>query len=558
MNNTKAVLLCRVSSKEQEETGYSLPAQEKLLKSYSETKVFEVTKVFSISESASGRKQRETFNGMMVYVDKNGVKIIVIEKVDRLTRNFKDAVMIDEWLEEDEERQVHFVKDSLILHRNSRSQEKLNWGIRIIFAKNYIDNLSEEVKKGQQEKVAQGWLPTKPPIGYKTIGEKGHKIHVIDETKAPLVKKMFELYATSEYSIKKLTEIMYQEGLRNLGGNKIVKSRTHQYLRDPFYCGKIRWNDRIYDGKHEPLIDEFTFNRVQTVLHAKSTPMYTKHDYLFKGLIYCIECTGLITWETAKGHTYGHCNHYRNCSQEVWVKQPDIEKQMTEKLKCLEIKSPRLAEWLKKALKENHKDEIAYHSASVGDLSKQQTIMKQRLDRLYDDKLDGKITEEFYQRKFQQYSADMKSANDTVNRHNNASLKYFELGINIFELSQRAAEIFQKATIDQKRMLIRLVFEKLTLDKGILSHQYTQPFEILYSAVKQTNCPKLPKNSPKEDAILEPDQKEDTSIQIDPIGTLRPVLLPRQGSNLRHPPYKCPQFSLRLGLSHPPRGRSGV
>ena len=82
---------------------------------------------------------------MMNYVKVNTIKIIICEKVDRLTRNFKDAVIIDEWLEKDEERQVHLVKDSLILHKNSRSQEKLNWGIRILFAKNYIDNPSSYI-----------------------------------------------------------------------------------------------------------------------------------------------------------------------------------------------------------------------------------------------------------------------------------------------------------------------------------------------------------------------------------------------------------------------------
>ena len=114
----KSINLCRVSSKEQEETGYSLPAQEKLLNAYAEKHGFTVTKNFSISESASGRKQREIFNDMMAYVNKEGIKLIIIEKVDRLTRNFKDAVMVDEWLEADEERQVHFVKDGLVLHRN--------------------------------------------------------------------------------------------------------------------------------------------------------------------------------------------------------------------------------------------------------------------------------------------------------------------------------------------------------------------------------------------------------------------------------------------------------
>jgi len=57
----KSILYCRVSSKEQEETGYSLPAQEKLLSAYSERTGYSVDKVFAISESASGKKQREVF-----------------------------------------------------------------------------------------------------------------------------------------------------------------------------------------------------------------------------------------------------------------------------------------------------------------------------------------------------------------------------------------------------------------------------------------------------------------------------------------------------------------
>ena len=531
-NQIKTVILCRVSSKEQEETGYSLPAQEKLLNSYSETKGLHVIKPFSISESASGKKQREIFNGMMAYVNKDNVKVIVIEKVDRLTRNFKDAVMIDEWLEADEERQVHFVKDSLILHSNSRSQEKLNWGIRIIFAKNYIDNLSEEVKKGQQEKIAQGWLPTKPPIGYKTIGEKGHKIHIVDEVKASFVRRMFELYATSEYSLKRLTEMLYKEGLRNLNGNKIVKSRIHEYLGDPFYMGKLRWKGEVYDGKHEPIINDFLFNKVQSVLHSKTTPKLTKHDFLFKSLIYCSGCEGLITWETAKGHVYGHCNHYRDCSQTTWVKQPDIEKQLVEKLKGLEIKSHRLAEWLKKALKESHKDEISFHSVSVGDLNKQHDLIKQRLDKLYDEKLDGKITEEFYQKKFKQYSGELKTADQAIGKHTNASLKYFELGISLYDLSQKAEQIFRKALTEQKRILVRLVFQELKLDEGKLSLKYTPAFQILHDAIKLTNCSKITETEEKEVKTFEPIEKIDNTAQTDAFYALRPALLPRQDSNL--------------------------
>src|SRR3989344_3077161 len=470
---------------------------------------------------------------MMQYVQKQGLKIIICEKVDRLTRSFKDAVMIDEWLEDDEERQVHLVKDSLILHKNSRSQEKLNWGIRILFAKNYIDNLSEEVKKGQKEKIAQGWLPTKPPIGYKTVGDKGHKIHIIDENIAPLVRKMFEYYATGNYSLKRLTETVHQEGLRTAGGRKIVKSRIHQYLTDPFYISKNRWNGEIHEGKQEPIIEEGLFDKVQLVLKSKTTPKYSKHDYLFKGLLRCNECEGVITWETQKGHVYGHCNHYRNCTQQLWVKEPDIEAQLLTGFSGLEIRSKRLAEWIRKALKESHKDEINYHSASVGELGKQHELLKQRLDRLYDDKLDGKITPEFYQKKFKQYSEELKGIDKSLGNHTNASLKYFELGMNFYDLSQRSPDIYKSALLDQKRQLIRLVFEKLILDGGNLKYVYTKPFQLLNDAVTATNSSKILKDRLLRKDIFEPDEKVDTTIQSSDFEDHRSILLPRLDSNQR-------------------------
>ena len=163
---TKAVIYCRVSSKEQEETGYSLPSQEKLLKDYAERKGFAVAKTFAIAESANGAKQRKVFDEMIKFAEKNKVTNVLCEKVDRLTRNLKDAVAVNDWIEENPERQIHFVKTNLVIHKGAKSDEKFRWDIEIVLAKKYIANLSEEIRKGQKEKIAQGWLPTKPPLEF--------------------------------------------------------------------------------------------------------------------------------------------------------------------------------------------------------------------------------------------------------------------------------------------------------------------------------------------------------------------------------------------------------
>src|SRR3989344_9505735 len=87
----KSVIYARVSSKEQEDTGYSLAAQEKLLQDYAGSRNLEVSKAYRISESASGKQIRKTFIEMLDYANSKKINVILCEKIDRLTRNLKDA-----------------------------------------------------------------------------------------------------------------------------------------------------------------------------------------------------------------------------------------------------------------------------------------------------------------------------------------------------------------------------------------------------------------------------------------------------------------------------------
>lgn len=87
--------------------------------------------------------------------------ILLVEKTDRLYRNLKDWVTID-----DLNLDIHFVKENVILSKDSRSSEKFMHGIKVLMAKNYIDNLSEETKKGMVEKAEQGIYPSFAPLGY--------------------------------------------------------------------------------------------------------------------------------------------------------------------------------------------------------------------------------------------------------------------------------------------------------------------------------------------------------------------------------------------------------
>jgi DNA invertase Pin-like site-specific DNA recombinase len=91
------------------------------------------------------------------------------------------------------------VKENVVLSKDSRSHEKFIHGVKVLMAKNYIDNLSEEVQKGMTEKAERGEFPQRAPVGYKN-DLTTHRI-VVDDEKAPIVRRMFEMYATGDHSL---------------------------------------------------------------------------------------------------------------------------------------------------------------------------------------------------------------------------------------------------------------------------------------------------------------------------------------------------------------------
>jgi len=503
----KAVGYARVSSKDQEDTGYSLPAQEKLLHDYAERNGYELVKVFAIQESAAGKIQRKIFHEMMAHVTKTKINTVFVETTDRLTRNFADVPVIDNWILADENHKIHLVKENCILHKDSKSHEWFMWRVKVATAEYYIRLLSENVKKGQKEKLSQGWLPTKPPLGYKTIGEKGHKIHVIDEEKSPLIKKMFDLYASGQYSTKKLCDVMYEQGFRSRTGHKVSHARIHQLVGDPFYYGMNRWKNQITKGNHEPLISKELYQRVQDRLHSYGAPRTRKHNSLFKSVFRCVECNGTITWEIQKGHWYGHCNHYKNCSQRDWVKQENIDIQIAESIVAVTMKDERverMLSWIQEALKEGHADEITFRETASSELERQYQIATQRIDKLYDDKIDNRISREFYDKKLEQYKKEQDNVLDSLNRHRNASLKYFEMGITVLEVAKQARAIYlnPRRTVEQKRMLFSFLFSNPKINGKNVEISYQKPFQLILDTVSEALSEKNTKKNtfepPKE------------------------------------------------------------
>src|SRR5262249_19088252 len=233
-SRNQAVIYARVSSKEQEKEGFSIPAQLKLLKEYAAANGFTVAQEYVDVETAK-QTGRAAFGEMVAYLKAHpSVRVMLVEKTDRLYRNLKDWVTVDEL-----DVEIHFPKEGVVLSRESRSSEKFMHGIKVLMAKNYIDNLSEEARKGMQEKAEQGIWPTVAPLGYRNLtGPNGKKIIEPDPLAAPLIGCLFEWYATGTLSLREVATKVRAAGLvHRKSGAPVPVSTVHAILRNRLYAG---------------------------------------------------------------------------------------------------------------------------------------------------------------------------------------------------------------------------------------------------------------------------------------------------------------------------------
>lgn len=403
MAHTRTVTLARVSSKSQEEEGYSLDAQLKLMKQYCSERRLNVIMEFRISETASKNERRTVFREMLRYITQNNIANLVVEKTDRLTRNFRDAVVVDDWLEADQRRVLHMVKEGLVIHKYSRSDTKLMWNIYLSFAKKYSDNLREEAMKGWYEKLAQGWMPSPPPPGYKTVIEDGKKIHVIDEEQAFLVERAFKLYLEPGQTIQTVTDEVTSMGLTNRKGKPLPKSTIHKMLRNTFYVGTIHFNGQDYPGAHEPLLTTDLFRAVQLKLGDQGQAKQVRHNPLFKGMVRCEACNAVVTWQRQKGQYYGSCQRRNDiCKGTRLLRQDRLEEYLLIRLDAIDqIRAGRTRlRTLDELLRESRQPYVGQHRLSVIKMIKQRVRrLEQMEDCLYDDKLAGLISEQKHKQK---------------------------------------------------------------------------------------------------------------------------------------------------------------
>ena len=478
-----AVLYARVSSDEQEKEGFSIPAQTKLLRGYAAREGFEIVDEYVDVETAKA-PGRAGFNSMVAFFGKQSktrdgshrCRTVLVEKTDRLYRNLKDYVVLD-----DLDVDIHFVKEGVVLSPESHSSEKFMHGIKVLMAKNYIDNLSEEVRKGMREKAEQGIWPGKAPLGYRNVAGPDGKKHVEPDLEvAPLVVKMFEWYATGKYSLVAVAQKAVDAGLA-LNRTDNIAATVHATLRNRIYYGDFKWKDKIYKGIHTPLITHDLWSRCQKVMKDRGTrkPRRVKHDFPFSRLITCGHCGCAMVGELKKKrYVYYHCTGYKGKCPEKYVREEVLEGRFTEVIRRLRF-DEEILEWVSQALREGHQEARRFHEESMQRLQREYARLQNRIDQMYIDKLDGRVSVTFFDQKSAEWREEQAEILRNIERHQHANQSYLQEGVAVLELASRAAEIFEQQTASEKRRLLDFVVSNCSWANGELTVQFRQPFDLI-------------------------------------------------------------------------------
>jgi DNA invertase Pin-like site-specific DNA recombinase len=388
----KYFIYARKSTESEDRQKLSISAQHAELKEFAAKEKLEIVASFQEAKTAK-EPGRTGFAKMIKQIKEGKAQGILAWHPDRLARNSIDGGKIVYLLDTGKLKDLKFPT----FWFDNTPQGKFMLNIAFGQSKYYVDNLSQNIKRGIRQKLRKGLWPSFAPIGY--LNNKKTKGIDIDLEKAPLIKKAFRLYSDGEHTFKLVAKFLEKEGLRSYKGAVLSVSCVRRMLRNPIYYGAIRWKNEIYQGVHEPIISKKLFDKVQQVLSDRGKKKRKRqHDYAFTGFMKCGNCGYSITAERQKGHIYYRCTKKGGNCPEKYLREENLVNQLKKVIQKVSLSS----DWTGKMLAELDREKVNNQELlepKIQKLEKQKQAFDKKLDRLLDLQLEGGLSVEDYKQK---------------------------------------------------------------------------------------------------------------------------------------------------------------
>jgi site-specific DNA recombinase len=458
--------------------GVSLDEQRSIIEAYA-IRIGAVIVEWFVEKKTAAKAGRVEFTRMVKLLRQGKAEGVVIHKVDRSTRNFRDWADIDDLIEQGVD--VHFANEHMDLRSDGG---RLAADIQMVFAVQYIRNLRQETLKGIHGRLKQGILPHNAPIGYLDCG--AGKPKTIDPVRGPLIRALFQGYATGASTLRMLTEEATTIGLRNRNANPLRLTQIHAMLRNPFYVGLLRSaRFGVFPGAHEPLVPKATFDRVQAVLAGKFIRRTKRHILLFRRMLHCKTCGRSLIGSERKGFVYYRCSNVE-CPT-TSVREDAVEEAVSDILASIRLDEHDSLS-IAAELGEYDRDRTALQQARSVSLRETLSAANARLARLTDLLLDGKIDATAHAAKRAELILERQDLERDLAAVEDGTRQLVRRTRQIVELAQSAENIYQAADNERKRRLLETVLSDCVVTGKTLEFSLLEPFATFAKHQSQQTC----------------------------------------------------------------------
>lgn len=512
-----AVAYLRVSTKKQEDYGYSLDAQEEQIIKYAQRKNLKIEKIWKCSESAWGKVERKNFNEMVAFVrNREDIKHIIFYSSDRMARNFKDPEIIKE-LREKHGKSIHYSQTGEVETGKLSASKEMASDINNSFNKFLSNTISERTKPGMLKKAQTGVYPGCCPIGY--LNDRLNKNIVVDTERAPYIKELFQKVASENYSMKELVQQFYERGFRSKKtGGKVSKSHLYNIINNPFYYGEFYWGGVLHKGTHEPLVTKQLWDKANEVLKTDKAYVLGQ-KFAFNGLLRCEVCGCAISGGKykKKKYTYYHCNLSKEKHKSDYLSEDKLKDKFRTVVSDVLV-SDKVAEWIKKGLKLYSQKKEKFNIDRRTRLNTELAKAERNLENLYRKELEDEnisdIKKEFYKKVETELEEKIKTLKEQISKEPKCSKEIVKEVESTIEIIKNLNKWYDKGNNFDRGNIVKVLIHQsiLTKDNKIIP-KYKKPFDAFAIAKKlEEKNVELPQDIEK---VIEDLQKKEKKLKKD-------------------------------------------
>ena len=237
----------------------------------------------------------------------------------------------------------------------------------------------------------------------------------------------------------------------------------------------------LIEHHYQPIVSRDLYQRVQDISagYHKKPHMSVTEPFALRGMIICADCGCIVTPEIKKKrYIYYSCTNAKGTCKRIYVREEPLMADLSAHFDRIALSEAQIID-VTRYLKEIHESESKFHTESLAALRKEQDRIQNRLNQIYDDKLDRLIDERMYLERVATYKARQTEIVEQMGRHEKADQNFYITANLVMNLAACAREIFESSEPEEKRQLLDLVFQNLQLKDGSLSISVQEPFRTM-------------------------------------------------------------------------------